>query len=147
MRTTLPTLLRAVAIGAAVGSRTTAGPAALALTSRARNRRPRQLGAGVALSCELVADTLPQTPNRDEPAGVIGRAGTSLACGRTLARRRCEAVLPAALAALAGSAAGLHGGLWWRTEYAERIGVPPLAAALIEDVVALALAAAACRGT
>jgi uncharacterized membrane protein len=147
MRTTLPRLLRAAAIGAAVGSRTTAGPAALALTSRAADRRRRQLAAGVALSCELVADTLPQTPSRDEPAGVVGRIGGSLACGATLARRRGEAVVPAALAALVGGAAGLHGGLWWRSEYAERIGVPPLAAALIEDVVALALAAGACRGT
>jgi uncharacterized membrane protein len=147
MRTTLTTLLRAVAIGAAVGSRTTAGPAALALTSRAAGRRRRQLAAGVALSGELVADTLPKTPSRDEPAGVIGRIGGSLACGATLSRRRGEAVVPAALAALAGAAAGLHGGLWWRTEYAERAGVPPLAAGLMEDVVALALAAAACRGT
>jgi uncharacterized membrane protein len=147
MRTTLPTLLRAAATGAAVGSRTTAGPAALALTSRAGDRRRRRLVAGVALSGELVADTRPQTPSRDEPAGVIGRVASSLACGTALARRRGEAVVPAALAALAGAAAGLHGGLWWRTEYAERIGVPPLSAALIEDVVALALAAAACRGT
>jgi uncharacterized membrane protein len=147
MRTTLPTLVRAAAIGAAVGSRTTAGPAALALTARAEGRRRRQLAAGVALSGEMVADTLPHTPSRGEPAGVIGRIGSSLVCGAALARRRGEAVVPAALAALAGGAAGLHGGLWWRTGYAEGIGVPPLAAALTEDVVALALAAAACRGT
>jgi uncharacterized membrane protein len=147
MRTTLPTMLRAVAIGVASGSRTTAGPAALALTSRGAHLRQRQLAAGVALAGELVGDTLPQTPSRDEPASVIGRSGSSLACGAALARRRGEAVVPAALAALVGGVAGLHGGLWWRTGYAERLGVPPLAAALMEDVVALALAAGACRGT
>jgi uncharacterized membrane protein len=147
MSTTLPTLLRAAAIGTAVGSRTTAGPAALAFTSRGAQRRRRQLAAGVALSGELVADTLPQTPSRDEPAGMLGRAGSGLACGGALARRRGEAVVPAAIAALVGGVAGLHGGLWWRTEYAERIGVPPLAAALLEDAVALALATGACRGT
>jgi uncharacterized membrane protein len=147
MRTTLPTLLRAAAIGAASGSRTTAGPAALAFTTRGAHRQRRQLAAGVALTGELVADTLPQTPSRDEPASIIGRSSSSLACGAALARRRGEAVVPAALAGLVGGAIGLHGGLWWRTEYAERIGVPPLAAALLEDVVALALAAVACRGT
>jgi uncharacterized membrane protein len=147
MRTTPASLLRAVAIGAAVGSRTTAGPAALAFTSRASDRRRRQLAAGVALSGELVADTLPQAPSRNEPAGVIGRIGSGLACGVGLARRRAEPVVPAALAAVVGGVAGLRGGLWWRTEYAERIGVPPIAAALIEDAAALALAAVACRGT
>jgi uncharacterized membrane protein len=147
MRTTPATLLRALAVGAAVGSRTTAGPAGLAFTSHAPDRRRRQLAAGVALSGELVADTLPQAPSRDEPAGLIGRVGSGLACGAGLARRRGEPVVPAALAAIGGGVAGLRAGLWWRTEYAERIGVPPLAAALLEDAAALALAAVACRGT
>jgi uncharacterized membrane protein len=147
MRATPGTLLRAVALGAAVGGRTTAGPALLALTSKAVDRRRRQLVAGVALSVELVGDTLPRTPRRDAPPGLVGRGGSSLACGAALARRRAEAVAPAALAALAGCAIGLHGGLRWRTEYADRFGVPPLAAALLEDGVVLGLAAVACRGS
>jgi uncharacterized membrane protein len=147
MRTSPGTLLRSLALGAAVGGRSTAGPAALALTSRAGDRRRRQLLAGVALAGELVGDKLPQTPSRDEPPGVIGRSGSSLACGATLARRRGEAAVPAAVAALVGGLVGLHGGLRWRADYAERVGVPPLVAALMEDVVALGLAALACRGT
>jgi uncharacterized membrane protein len=141
------TLLRSIALGAAVGGRTTAGPAALALSSRATDRRRRQLLAGVALSGELVGDTLPRTPSRDEPAGLIGRGGSSLACGATLARRRGEAAVPAALAAIAGAAAGIQAGLWWRREGADRLGVPALAAALLEDAFVLGLAAVACRGT
>jgi uncharacterized membrane protein len=147
MRTTPATLLRAAAIGAAAGGRTTAGPAALALTSHADGRRRRKLLATVALAGELVGDKLPRTPNRDEPAGVIGRAGACLGCGAALAGRRGEAAVPAALAGLVGGAAGLHLGLWWRTRQAERIGVPPLAAALMEDAMVLCLAAIACRGT
>jgi uncharacterized membrane protein len=139
------TVLRALAIGVAVGGRTTAGPAFLAFTSPAGVRR--QLVAGVALAGELVGDKLPQTPRRDTPRGLIGRGGSSLGCGATLARRRGEAVVPVALAALVGGAAGLYGGVRWRTEYADRLGVPPLVAALLEDVVVLSLAALACRGT
>jgi uncharacterized membrane protein len=147
MSATPGTLLRAVALGAAVGGRTTAGPAFLALTSQEPDRRRRQLVAGVALVGELVGDKLPQTPRRDTPRGVIGRGGSSLACGATLARRRGETVVPVALAALVGGGIGLRGGVRWRTDYAGRLGVPPFAAALLEDAVVLSLAAFACRGT
>jgi uncharacterized membrane protein len=147
MRARPGTLLRVVALGAAVGGRSSAGPAFLAFTSHAAHRRPRRLLAAVALAGELVGDKLPQTPRRDTPPGLIGRGGSSLACGATLARRRGEAVVPAALAALVGAAAGIHGGVRWRTECAEQLGVPPLVAALLEDAVVLSLAALACRGT
>jgi uncharacterized membrane protein len=146
MRATSRTLVRALALGAAVGGRSTVGPASLALTSHTAGRR-RQLLAGAALVGELVADKLPQTPRRDSPRGLVGRGGSSLACGVSLARRRRAAAVPAALAALVGCAAGLHGGVRWRTEYADRLGVPPLVAALLEDAAVLSLAALACRGT
>jgi uncharacterized membrane protein len=147
MKASPGTLLRATALGAAVGGRTTAGPAALALTSRAGDRRRRQLVAGVALTGELIGDKLPQTPRRDAPPGIIGRGGSGLACGATLARRRSEAAAPAAFVAMVGALAATYAGVRWRTQYADRIGLPPLAAAALEDVAALGLAAVAVRGT
>ena len=72
--TTRPaTLVRAVALGAASGSRSTAGITALALTSRPDDlgviasragSRPAQVVTPLAAVGELTADKLPSTPSR-----------------------------------------------------------------------------------
>lgn len=124
-------LLRAAALGAATGSRSTAGVAAVALTSRRGDRGPLASGlgsttgtaaTGLLAAAELVADKLPATPSRLAPQGVAPRtllAGTSAAA---VARRDGhDPVLPAFV-----SAAGAVGmsvlGVRLRALAAQRFG-------------------------
>jgi uncharacterized membrane protein len=76
-------LMRAAAVGAASGSRSATGLAAVALTSRSDDAGPlaSRLGgrtgsalSSVAAAGELVADKLPGVPSRLAPLGLIPRA-------------------------------------------------------------------------
>jgi uncharacterized membrane protein len=89
-------LLRAAALGAASGSRSATGLAAVALTSRPDDTGPvaSRLGGrtGSALSSlaaagELVADKLPGVPSRLAPLGLIPRAAAGATSAAAVARR------------------------------------------------------------
>src|SRR5690349_21307457 len=80
------TVLRAVALGAAGGARSTAGVTALAFTShptdggaiaRRLGSRAGRLGAAASAAGELVADKLPVTPGRSGLPGLIPRVAFS----------------------------------------------------------------------
>jgi uncharacterized membrane protein len=139
------TLVRAAVLGVAVGARSLIGPALLSLTAGASGRGVRPGVVCLAATGELVGDKLPQTPSRAEPPGLLARGVSALVCGAVLARRRGDPPVSAAIAALAGAAAGVGLGVWWRGTGAGRLGVPPLAAAFTEDAFAVSLAALACR--
>jgi uncharacterized membrane protein len=95
-----------------------------------------------AVAGELVADKLPVTPPRTDPRSLPARlAGGVAGAGRLAARERANAAAPVT-AGLLGALAGSFGGVAWRRWASRR--VPDWQAALAEDAVALALAAAAC---
>lgn len=140
--------VRSVLLGVATGSRSSLGLAAPALTAptapgrRGKSSPGGRLLAVAALAGELVADKHPDTPDRTSAQGLVPRfAGAVAGAGRLAARERANGALPA-VGAAAGAAAGAFGGLAWRRWAVGRL--PDRQAALLEDGVALLLAAAAC---
>ena len=138
---------RAGLLGVATGCRSSLGLAGPALLDR--HRVPGagaptavRVAALVAVTGELVADKLPWTPARTAPPAplvrVAGGAGGAL---RLAARADAVVVLPALIGA-AGAVAGTWGGAAWRRWAGARR--PDWQGALVEDAVALLLAAAAC---
>jgi uncharacterized membrane protein len=89
-------LARSALVGAATGSRSCTGLAALALSAPAGLAQPdRALGVGwvkglatVAAAQELVIDKLPGTPGRLSPAGLGARVVIGTAAGTIVARRQ-----------------------------------------------------------
>ncbi|GAA3233279.1 hypothetical protein GCM10017691_28770 [Pseudonocardia petroleophila] len=140
------TLLRAAALGAASGARSTAGVAAIALTSAGDDRGPAgRLGGrtGTTLSAlmaagELVADKLPSTPSRTDPPGLLPRAALGAGSAAAVARRDGEdatlAGVIGVLAALGAAALGVRA----RAAASDRFG-SDLPGALAEDAVAALL--------
>ena len=137
------TLLRAAALGAASGSRSTAGIAAVSFTSVRDDRglagRLGGRGGGVLtglLACgELVADKLPSTPSRTEPPALLPRAALGATSAAAVARRDGE---DPTLAGLVGVGAALGAsvlGVRARAAASRRFG-SDLPGSLAEDVVA-----------
>jgi uncharacterized membrane protein len=134
--------------GAATGLRSTVGMAAL--INAGASGLPRQLtghvarvAASLGVVGELVADKLPSTPSRLEPAGLGGRLVLAAAAGAVLARGAKDPLLPAVLVAAAAALLSARIGHDVRAAASKR--VPPMAAATAEDTVALGLAAASAR--
>jgi uncharacterized membrane protein len=112
-------LLRAAALGAASGSRTTAGLAAVALSSQRGDRGALASGlgsttgtvaSGILAAGELVADKLPTTPSRLQPPSLGGRLAVGGAAAAAVARRDGhDPVLPALVGAASAVGASLLG--------------------------------------
>ncbi|SFO47710.1 hypothetical protein SAMN05660359_03731 [Geodermatophilus obscurus] len=134
-------VLRSAVLGVATGGRSSLALAGPALTDR-RTRPSIRAGALAAVGGELVADKLPGTPARTSPqslpARLLGGAGGA---GRLAGREGANAAVPVTVGLL-GALAGSFGGVAWRRWASRR--VPDWQAALVEDALALALAAAAC---
>ena len=130
-------VLRSLAIGAATGLRTMAGPAAAARGTRWARVLPL-----LALG-ELIVDKLPATPARTIPAGLAARAiGGALAGGAVAKAGGGSRALGVAVG-VAGAIGAAYAGAAYRraaTRY-----VPALIAALIEDGLAIALARAVAK--
>jgi hypothetical protein len=134
--TTLGLACRVVLLGVAAGSRSTLGLAAPAIAAgRLRS------WAAAAVVGELVGDKLPSTPDRTEAWPFAGRLASGAAGGVVLARRAGRRAAPVVLLGVAAAAVGTIGGLAWRRGATPVLG--PLGAAVTEDAVAIALAAAA----
>ncbi len=92
----------------------------------------RSMAAG-----ELIADKLPGIPDRIEPEGLIGRAGSGALAGWTLAtlhgRSRPLSALIGGVAAMAGAHALYHARQW----LSRTLPLPDLAVALAEDLFAI----------
>lgn len=133
-------LLRSAALGMAAGARSSLGLSAPALTGSAGG--VVSSGAALMVGGELVVDKLPATPSRLQPPAlalrVLSGAGGAVALAH---REHAEPTWPTVLGA-AGAAAGSWSGVAWRAWAKEQM--PDWQAALIEDAVALALAAGAC---
>lgn len=140
-----PAIVRSLALGLASGSRSTLGalgPVAAGVVSPPvppRFRTAARVGAAVGILGELVGDKLPVTPSRVAGAGTLVRALAGAGGAVQL-----ERTVPAAAAGALAGAAGAWAGYGWRRLFAAR-GLPDWPAALLEDAVALALAAVALR--
>jgi hypothetical protein len=132
---------RSALLGVATGCRSSLGLAAPALT--AASGSPAGRGAAlVAVGVELTLDKRPRTPDRTSPAGLPARLlDAAGGAARLSARERANGAVPT-VAAVAGALGGSYGGIGWRRWAAARM--PDRRAALIEDAVALGLAAVAC---
>jgi uncharacterized membrane protein len=135
-------------VGVATGLRSTVGVGALVETASGglpafATTPPARVVAGVATAGELVVDKLPTTPSRLEPPGLAARAVLGAAAGGLLAKASARPVLPAALVASASALVSARVGHDLRRLASTR--VPPLVAALAEDVVAIGLATFAVR--
>ncbi|SFF41662.1 hypothetical protein [Blastococcus tunisiensis] len=146
-------VLRSALLGLAAGSRSSlgfAGPVLTASTTavvRDRDTTRRRVLAGkvlaaAALTGELVADKHPDAPPRDGAGPLAGRILYGAEGGARLAARERENGALPAVVGMAGACVGSVAGLGWRRWAAGRM--PPLQAALLEDGVALGLAALAC---
>jgi uncharacterized membrane protein len=124
--------VRALGVGAATGLRTMTGPA-FAFSSRAGNWNWLFRAAAVG---EYVADKLPNTPARTQPLGLAARA---LAAGLAGASLDPDDRLLGAACAIGGAMATAYLGVAYREACAAR-NLPPIASALAEDGLAIALA-------
>lgn len=151
---TLPLALRAGLLGVATGSRSSAGLAGLALTSRSVPESPQPLAAasakrakqltGLLVLAELIGDKLPQTPSRLQLPGFGLRVLFGGVSGLLLAQREAA---PVAVPAAAG-AAGALGGTFVTAKGREAIidsDIPDHPGAIAEDALALGLAYYAAR--
>ncbi|WP_072805718.1 hypothetical protein [Rhodococcoides yunnanense] len=145
MTLTLRSALLSASIGKASGFRSSVGISVglLAWFHGTKYQRLAAAGSAVATVGEFIGDKLPSTPSRLDPAPLGGRIAAGTGAAYVIARKTGEAPIPAAvvggLTAIAGSYAGHAYRGWASTK------IPPLAAAAVEDVVALAVGAAVLR--
>ena len=145
-RPPLALVLRAAALGLAAGARSSLGiaaPIGLGTGTPAATGPIATTASAAGVAGELVADKLPQAPDRTGVPGLPARFASSAVGAMMLARRDGARPTVPVLAAAAGTTAGAFGGQAWRRWAAQR--VPDWPAALVEDAVALALAFAAAR--
>ncbi|WP_223280053.1 hypothetical protein [Nostoc sp. PA-18-2419] len=129
------TLISAFVLGLVAGLRAFTAPAALFLA--------RGGIVGIILVffavAELIGDMLPQIPSRTSPPALIARILSGGIVGWIIAGANSSFALVGAVIGVLGALIGAYGGRAVRIAAIERIGAIP--SALIEDVVAIALAA------
>jgi uncharacterized membrane protein len=135
---------RAAALGAATGLRSTVALAALIVRRTdglpAVLRRPAaRSAAAIADGGELIVDKLPTTPSRLDPPGLAGRLISASLAAAVLARSGHRRPVPAVAIACAAALAAAKIGHDARCALARR--VPDPAVAVVEDAVAIGLAA------
>lgn len=133
--------VRGFALGAAAGLRSMTAPATLLGAADSHWTGPARLAA----AGELVVDKLPVTPSRIAPGPLAARVISGGLCGRTLARRDRESLALGTLAGVVGAIAGAYGGYFARRYLTTAKALPAFPIALLEDALAIALAAAATR--
>lgn len=133
-------LARSAALGLASGGRSSLGLAGPTLT--AGPARAASAAAALMVGGELIADKLPATPSRLVPPALSLRMLSGAGGATALAHREQAVPTLAAAVGAAGAAAGSWSGAAWRGWAANRM--PDWQAALIEDTVAVLLAAVAC---
>jgi uncharacterized membrane protein len=142
-------------LGIAAGMRSMSAPAAAVAAARSRNAAPGSspklignLDASTVFAllalAELVADKLPFMPDRKSPSAFAWRVLTGAVSAA--AATAGESLLPLAIVAGgAGAVAGTLGGSALRSRLAALFG-HDFPAALVEDALVIALAAAAAKG-
>lgn len=143
------TLLFAFLIGFFAGLRSLTAPAATAWAVHLgwmRLERPLSLIGSlpsvviltVLAVAELVADKLPNTPNRTSPPGLIARAVTGGVTGACVAVSGAQGAVIGAVLGAVGGVVGCFAGYQARQRLVRALGTPDIYVALLEDVAALA---------
>ena len=86
---------------------------------------------------ELVADKLPNTPNRTSPLGLIVRILTGGITGACVSSGGGQSAAIGAVLGVIGGIAGAFGGYQARTRLVRALGCPDIYVALLEDLVAI----------
>jgi uncharacterized membrane protein len=141
-------LERAALAGIATGMRSTSAVAALILTEAPGlptlvNGPVATAMAELGVTSELVLDKLPSTPSRLEPPGLAGRAAFASIAGVVIAHGARHAAFPAMF--VASVAALLSARVFHDIRQAAATRLPPSQVAMVEDALALSLAAASAR--
>jgi uncharacterized membrane protein len=135
-------LLRAAALGAATGARSSAGVAALSWTdgsgSGLLGSRAGRIATAMAAVTEAVIDTRPSTPSRLSPLVLVPRLVLGAVTAAVAARRTGAPTAPAALTGVFASAVWAVAAVPLRGAAARRLG-SDLPGALAEDVLAALL--------
>jgi uncharacterized membrane protein len=87
---------------------------------------------------ELVADKLPQTPNRTSPPGLIARVIMSGLTGACVAAGGGQGIFLGAILGATGGVVGCFGGFRARTGLVRALGTRDFYVAVIEDLLAIA---------
>jgi len=141
---------KAVGLGAVAGLRSMAAPAALSRAAHhgdvdGLQETPLATLASSKVSTlltlfevgELIGDKLPMTPSRTSAPPLLGRAASGALVGAALfvsgGRRAAAGGVLGAVSAVAAAYAGEH----LRAAGAQRLGIPDLPLALLEDTVVL----------
>lgn len=122
-------------LAGASGARSMIGMAAVACATESRFTRV----AGVAAAGELIGDKLPSTPNRTDLGPIVGRAVAGAIIGAAIANDLGKDRARYAIAGAAIAFISAHLSFRFRRGLSRRVA--PVAAALIEDTVILAVAA------
>ena len=148
----MPVLLSAVLIGGVAGLRTMTAPAAVSWAAYLGwlplggtwagflGHGASALVFSILAAAELVGDKLPQTPSRKAPLPFAARILSGAFCGAVIGTPADMLALGAAAGAL-GAVAGTLAGYEVRRRLASRLGGGGIAAALLEDVIAIGGAA------
>jgi uncharacterized membrane protein len=137
----------AFAIGIVAGLRSLTAPAAVSIAAWLKwfnlENSPLHFMAsgitalifGILALGELVADKLPNTPNRTAPVGLIARIVTGALCGATLSAGGGQSLVIGAVLGVVGALVGTFGGFQVRAKLMKVM--PANAAAVLEDIVAI----------
>src|SRR5437870_2276980 len=136
-------------IGIFAGLRSLTAPAATAWAARLgwlRLERPLSFIGSVPsvviltvlAVAELVADKLPNTPNRTSPPGLIARIVTGGLTGACVAESGAQGALLGAVLGAVGGVVGCLGGYFVRTRLVKALGRADFNVALIEEFAASA---------
>ena len=94
---------------------------------------------------EYVADKLPNTPDRTDAAGVIGRLAIGGLVGAIVATASKRPIAGGVALGALGAAAGTYGGFYLRKGLTQGAGLPDLPVAITGDSAAVALAVRSLR--
>ncbi len=122
-------------LGIAAGLRAFTAPAVLWI---ARHGGLWAIVFGILAVLEYAGDLYPRTPARTKAPGLVARIASGAFVGWSLAVTSGTSGAAGALVALAGVGVGAYGGLAVRMMAIAAVGAVP--AAILEDVVAIALA-------
>jgi uncharacterized membrane protein len=108
-------------------------------------RRPAVGTLMLAAAGELVADKLPQTPNRLDAGPLLGRLGLRATAGAGIAAANDQSRILGGALGVADAVLGSWAGARYRAALAERSDAPDAVWATLEDAAAITLCGVATR--
>lgn len=138
---------KAILIGAVAGMRCFLAPAMLVrgTSSSSAGCSAGNTALAVAAAGELIADKTSFIGNRTDKGPLIGRLVSGAACGAVVGRRNGGDALAGAVAGGITALISAHACYMTRRELGREMGVPDVTLAVVEDILAIAIARTALR--